>query len=236
MAEEVKKKTARKKRQKRRKDTKEAYSRRGGPKPKITDQLEMVLFKLWMAGKTLTELSEMYRDTEFAFSVTALSLAKRKYDWDGRREKLLQRIREKNEEEIDIFNSEKLNILHLIITLSKQTIEREYRRYCKNPQDPNNRPSWLPTTIKDLDILFRAHEFIASGGVNKIAGGSLKDLTGDELPDSAAQQLLSLLSEAATKQLAKQTGDVIDAEFNEMIEEEVKDLVPIEDNNGPKKG
>lgn len=194
----------------------------------IDDRFNEILFRLWMSGKTTQELFNIYRGSPNEFSLDTLRRSMRRNKWKERREEIVTKIREQTDEDVQLYTTQKLRMLHQIIALTDETIEREYKEFVKNPI-PKNRPSWLPSNIKDIDSLFRLHEFLASGGVDKHLFGikGQLDIGESSISDNTAVSILKLLSEATTQQLIDQSKNnraaLIPAEFTEIKEESVEE-------------
>lgn len=177
------------------------------------------LFQLWMKGKTPQDLVDMFANTDRSFSIGTLSKTLNKYKWIDRRDKIINQIAEKNNQEIVLFTEKRLSMVNSLIAL----MEDELNNYIKDPNH-NPKPNFFPKNSKDMDTLFRLFEFIKNGGVDKkqIDLG-LTDF-GLDIDDSTAINILDVISKVVTKQ-AK--GEVIDADFFEELvsdEESIKFL------------
>ncbi len=197
-------------------------------KTSITPILNEILFKMWMAGKSPSELIEIYEGTGDEFTQSSLHRAMIQYSWKERREAILAKVREGVDEEIELFTSKKLKTIHHIMSITSDQIQREYQNFLKNPDDPYKRPSWLPSTMKDLDLLYRLHDFIVSGGVEKHAIGlkNADKAMAEPLPENIATQMLKLLAEASTKEMIAKSTNTIEAEFVEASQDETIMIKP----------
>ncbi len=201
----------------------------------IDARLNEILFKLWMMGKSLEELVGLYEGTAEEFSMSSLYRSMLQYAWKERREKILSKVREGIDEEIELFTSEKIKTLHVIMSLTSDIVQRGYQDYLKNP---SKHPDWVPSSMKDIDILYKLHDFVVSGGVEKnaISIKRADQLLSTPLPDGVARQMLQLLSEASTQDLVRKASGVIDAEFSEAKkdDDDLLKLSQLVDNNEDK--
>jgi len=183
------------------------------------------LFQLWMKGKTPQDLVDMFAGTDRSFSIGTLQKILTKYKWIERRDKIVNAIVEKNNQEMQLFSEKRLTMANSIIAL----MEDELNNYLKDPEH-NVKPKFFPKNTKDLDTLFRLFEFIKNGGVDKkqIDVG-LNDF-GLDIEDNVATTLLDMLSKISTKQIK---GEVIDAEFFEEINLDQEAIKFLDESSNP---
>ena len=176
-----------------------------------------LLFKLWVSGKSFASIQQMFLGTPKEFSYLSIINHAQRENWEARKKEMMDKVRQNNLEQLEFLYTEKLRALNEVIILTTERIKIEYQEYLKNPL---LKPSWMPSTMKELDILFRLHDFVASGGVEKhaLGFGKLGNNTGDNgsLDDSSAHQILKILATNSTQKLIDQTKQgVIDVESNE---------------------
>lgn len=171
------------------------------------------LFQLWMKGKTTQELVDMFENTNRSFSLSVINKVLMKYKWTERRDKIVNEIAEKNNEEIKLFTEKRLGIVNTLISLMGD----ELNDYLKDPKH-NPKPRYYPKNSKDMDTLFRLFEFIKNGGVDKKQIDLGLNDFGMDIDENVAISLLDIISKVSTKQVK---GEVIDAEFfDELISDE----------------
>lgn len=183
--------------------------------------LNETLFKLWLSGKSLMEIHRLYEGTPKEFSLRCLYRTVVYYKWRERKELLLAAIREKTNEDIEIFLARKIDIVNETITLSHEEMIREYKLYVSKNYDQRYRPGWLIGSAKDMEILFKLHDFLVSGGTNKHSVDVNSNINvGMEMSDEVAAKMLKLLSDEATKKAIQGSGGVVEAEIIEEEESE----------------
>lgn len=190
----------------------------------IDDGMDETLFRLWFSGRSFTDLQRTFAGTPKEFSLPTIYRHAKQKRWKKRRDKILKEIRGRFDTVIENFQFERISMAQDIITLLKD----ELNNYIKLLQDPNvsandkkrARPGWMPSSSRDIDSLFRLHEFLISGGVDKSVVGVPIEL-GVNISDNIASKLLDQLAEDSTKKLIDST--TIEAQFEEVIEDNKED-------------
>lgn len=124
-----------------------------------------------MSGKTLTEIREMYKTTR-PFSATTLTNVRVKYEWDRRRQEIINELHNEVKDEIKLSKRQQLQMVHMAIDMNMKIVEKEYVAFLHNPDqyliDYKNKhkvlPAWIARDPKELFDLFKSHNFIVNDG------------------------------------------------------------------------
>lgn len=125
-----------------------------------------VLFKYYMMDKSFTQIQDMYRGTEYEFSMMMIQYAAKRFKWKERKERILAKVEKSTNRSIEHFVKDKIDMVNFLMTVTIDEMDKDYRKYIL---EGGKKPAWIPTTVKDIDTLARLQDFVLSGGVNKHA-------------------------------------------------------------------
>lgn len=174
----------------------------------LNRQFATKLFKLWASGTSFLELVDMFEGTPYAFSFDQIKGLAHVRRWEDQKKAVLQEAYETLKVHTVVVKAEKIKVLNRLNNLVLQDLEEEYREWVATGKNPKKKPSWLPHTTKDLDLWFKLHDFIASGGHEAAKKVEVKNIDAKEdipIEDLSDEEVSMLL-----KALVDKRNNVID--------------------------
>lgn len=174
-------------------------------------------FRLWMLGKSLSEITNVFKGTEKEFSLSTLKAYKEHNNWEDRKKEIFLDLNKSNDDEIKEANRKKLSVLHIIFDVLDQEMAKDYQKYMEDPIN-TPKPFWFPKSMKDLDLLVRMHEFTIAGGVERSSVDVNNSFLTPKISKKGISQILKVLSDEATQEVIQgsrhvSSEEVLDADF-----------------------
>ena len=127
------------------------------------------LFKLWIAGKSMYEISRMYSTKSNFISTDIIKSTAERFKWYERKDELLKDIIDTNNKQILIDKQKQLTAVGMMIDMNIKVIESAYLEYVKNPKkffdgkEKLKEKFWMVNNIEDLKKLFEFYEKVIGG-------------------------------------------------------------------------
>lgn len=188
------------------------------------------LFRLWISGRSLTEIYELHLGTELSFSYSALVEAMKKYEWKARKEKIAERIKKSFEDDYLNSQKEQMQSIQLIINMNIDRIRRDYIKYFKDPEEyikkakkEGRRPAWLMTDMSEMLNLIKTYSLSAQPRKNSKEEDSNSVAVNNfnrfyAFTPEQEEKMWAVLRERATKSIMKPNEQIEPAIPAEIVE------------------
>ena len=156
------------------------------------------LFKLWVTGTSFLELIEMYDGTPYQFDFNQIQNLYHSTRWEEKKQTILNGVYETLRVQTLIAKADKIKVFNKINSLVIHEIEDEYSEYLSSGKKLEKRPKWMPNNQKELEIWFKLHDFIVSGGheLKQKADLTINNVSGDQGVDDLNDEQLTMFLKA----------------------------------------
>lgn len=126
----------------------------------ISNDTRQRLFQMWSLGMSYHDLLRTYRGTAEEFSFDQLLKVAEVDNWVENRKLMINNRLSDLIAGQQVAQMTRLDALNKVLFWSNEEMFNEMKDYINSGKDPDKRPSWLPNTLKDVEILMNLHNSI----------------------------------------------------------------------------